>query len=923
MPVRRAPDRHARLLRETSALLLSPASLDETLGKVARLAATTVADGVVLDTDAPARRIVAGALDTRHASEIGLLARRVSERPVEPGAGERKGSWLVRVPSRPRGSPGPRRATAVQRALARRGVTSLVVAPVRADERVLGSVILTTTSRRRLDRGDAALAAELGRVLGHAVETWRLGDEIARRRDEADVLARLTRRVSVSEDAAAELDHVVATARRLTDSDTAWLATLGDASGELVLRAWAGWRETALRAIQPSGPPGNSGLAARVVLQGVPLHTGADHDSPSGAEGDPLFETAVPLRVDGRVGGVLGIIHRSPRRGGSHEEALLQRVADIAALAIRSQRHPEVASRARGLAKGLAALGRLIADSLEPDDVAQWMTESVCLLLHAQAACLFRWEREARQLVGVALTGNLEVPKSGELMFAETDGLGGLALRERQAVWATNVLADPRIQYSRSKRLWMERSGLRSGVAAPLTLGEAVIGTLVVWGEPGREFEPEEVLLLQTFADQATVVLRSARGGERGPRGAEEIVLREWRGTLQEIADGARRAAETDVAFLAATEGDPDGAASVVFAADSETPPGVTVAALAAGPWRPVLLWAAAQAPRAAEAAPAAPTAGELVWIEDCRAEPGLAEDPIGRVLLQQGVLTCTVVPLRYLGNVVGLLGVGFRRHGAPESILRATLAKLGEQAAVSLAGRRARARLRALAASQERARIGHELHDMLSQVLFSVALKLDWCSKRLPSSSPVRDKLEEIRGETGVVMRTIREMIAGQAARPGDGPESDSLSARLRALVATFRELTGVPVDLALPRDGVPLDEGARELLYKVFQEALANVAKHARATRVAVRLEVRDGRVEFEIADDGVGLPPAYEVASLFRSSEHFGLRQLVQRLDEGGGRLEVIANAPSGLRLRGTLPPHPGDLRAGPVTADPADS
>jgi signal transduction histidine kinase/putative methionine-R-sulfoxide reductase with GAF domain len=917
MPIPGVPDRHVRLLKEASALLLGPASFDETLQSVAGLAASTVADGVIIDLDAPARRVIAGFPDPQHAGAIVLLARRKTARPAESGDG-REEPRLVRVPGRRRRVGGPRGADAVQRALARRGVTSLVVAPVRADERVVGSVILTTSSRRGLDGSGATLAGALGRMLGHAVDTWQLEGEIAHRRDQAELLARLARRVSESEDPAVELDHVVGTARRLTDSDTAWLA-LGDATGKLVLRAWAGWRETALRAIQP-GP----GLAARVVLQGVPLSTGDGHgSSPTGAEEatggeETISETAVPLRVDGRICGALGVTRRSSRRHGPHEEALLRRLADVAALAIRDQRHPEVASRARGLAKGLAALGRLIADSLEPDDVAQWMTESVCLLLHAQAACLFRWEPEARRLVGVALTGNLEVPKSGELIFSETDGLGGLALRERRAVWTTNVLLDPRIQFSRAKRVWMEHTMLRSGVAAPLTLGETVIGMLVVWGEPGREFEAEDVLLLQTFADQATVVLRSARGGERGPRGAEEIVLREWRGTLQEIAGGARLAVEADTTFLAATEGDPGGAASVVFSADSETLPSLTVAALAGGPWRPVLLRAAAKAPEAGEVAPAAPAAGELVWIEDCRTEPGFAEDPIGRVLLHQGVLTCTVVPLRYLGNVVGLLGAGFRRHGAPGPTLRATLAKLGEQAAVSLAGRRARARLRALAASQERTRIGHELHDMLSQVLFSVALKLDWCSKRLPSRSPVRDKLEEIRGETGVVMRTIREMIAGQAGRPGDGAESDSLSVRLRALVATFRELTGVPVDLALPRDGVPLDEGAHELLFKVFQEALANVAKHARATRVAVRLEVRNGRAEFEIADDGVGLPPGCEVASLFQSPEHFGLRQLVQRLDEGGGRLEVIANAPSGFRISGVLPPQLGIPGSEPAPA-----
>ncbi len=205
-------------------------------------------------------------------------------------------------------------------------------------------------------------------------------------------------------------------------------------------------------------------------------------------------------------------------------------------------------------------------------------------------------------------------------------------------------------------------------------------------------------------------------------------------------------------------------------------------------------------------------------------------------------------------------------------------------------------------AVSRERVRVASELHDTLSQMLFSVALKLDWCLHRVPPASSLRAKLEQIRQESGLMMAHIRALIARLADPAGAG---QTFSGRLRTLVDQLRELSGIRVELLELGEVDRLGPAEQEVLGKTFQEALANIAKHARASHARVRLEVGAARAEFEVVDDGVGLPPGTDAATLARGPGHFGLRQMLERIEGRGGRLELGRNVPSGVRLTGWLP------------------
>jgi signal transduction histidine kinase len=191
--------------------------------------------------------------------------------------------------------------------------------------------------------------------------------------------------------------------------------------------------------------------------------------------------------------------------------------------------------------------------------------------------------------------------------------------------------------------------------------------------------------------------------------------------------------------------------------------------------------------------------------------------------------------------------------------------------------------------------------------MLFSVGLKLDWCLRRLGDASDLRPEMEEIKRETGVMMTRLRELVGEEDRVPGgDGVLHD----RLRRLVEAFGELTGIPVALSGDPGCARLAARQQDALYRICQEALANIAKHARATGATIRIESTARDVLFEVTDDGIG-PPEEPGPALDRAAGRFGLRQAREAIEAAGGWVRFGRASPSGFRLWGglSLPEPPG--------------
>jgi signal transduction histidine kinase len=193
-------------------------------------------------------------------------------------------------------------------------------------------------------------------------------------------------------------------------------------------------------------------------------------------------------------------------------------------------------------------------------------------------------------------------------------------------------------------------------------------------------------------------------------------------------------------------------------------------------------------------------------------------------------------------------------------------------------------------AAEGERRRIERDLHDGTQQRLVSIAMTLGLAESRLNGDAGgVAPLLGQARAALSDALRELREL--SQGIHPGILTE--------RGLRAALEELAygaGVPLELAAEGLGERLPERVEAAAYFVVSEALANVAKHARASAVRVAVAAADGRLTVEVADDGVG------GADPVRGS---GLRGLADRVDALGGRLEVVSPAGGGTVLRAEIP------------------
>lgn len=202
-------------------------------------------------------------------------------------------------------------------------------------------------------------------------------------------------------------------------------------------------------------------------------------------------------------------------------------------------------------------------------------------------------------------------------------------------------------------------------------------------------------------------------------------------------------------------------------------------------------------------------------------------------------------------------------------------------------------------AQEEERVRIAEDIHDDSIQSVTAVALRLDGLRSRIddPEALARLDRIEEsVRGALHRMRKLMFEL------RPPSLDDS-GLAAAFRTYLGRTKADEGLEfsVESTLPEEP-PLD--LRTIAYRIGQEALANVRKHARATRVDVRIEPADGGFRLTLTDDGVGMagPPPDLV-------DHFGVLGMRERAAAAGGWCRVAGTPGGGTVVEAWLPLGPG--------------
>jgi signal transduction histidine kinase len=249
------------------------------------------------------------------------------------------------------------------------------------------------------------------------------------------------------------------------------------------------------------------------------------------------------------------------------------------------------------------------------------------------------------------------------------------------------------------------------------------------------------------------------------------------------------------------------------------------------------------------------------------------------------GAATALLVPLVYRNAPLGLLAAFDRAGGFDDEAERLLLAFAASAAtAVATARSVAEERLRhSLAAGeQERRRWARELHDETLQALGGLQVLLSSALRRgTPEAlgQSVREAVDLIATEIESLRTLITELRPAALDEIGLAPAIESLGQRLAAV-------EGLEVDVEVEVGG-RLDPELETTVYRIVQEALSNIAKHARAERVGVRVALDYDGVRLEVSDDGQGFNPAAR-------AEGFGLVGMRERVALAQGRLDIESSS-----------------------------
>jgi PAS domain S-box-containing protein len=501
--------------------------------------------------------------------------------------------------------------------------------------------------------------------------------------------------------------------------------------------------------------------------------------------------------------------------------------------------------------------------------------DELARLLSATGAMVYLLDEAGEQLrwaydSGIDTTGERSWIRA--LQFPVGVGLFGLAVRERRSQRTADYLADARFAHAASLDRFVSEFGARSVVVAPLIGVNGPLGAIGAFAANADAFDERDMAMLEVLAEHAALAVDNAILIEQLGRSQAELQAR-----ASEIEESEARYRESEERYRVLVENSPDMIAAVDTQGRISYVSGRSAAFVG---WAPGELigrpaWEIVDA------------ATRQVMLDAWRRrdyEPEI--DQQYRVSLMHRDGRSVPVEIRSIGVVVDDVFVG-------------SLSSIRDMSERDRMERDLRRNEAELAASQERAKLAQELHDSVTQALFSMTLttrSAEMLLERDPSR--VAEKLTELRGLATDALAEMRALIF--ELRPG-ALDQDGLLVALRKHAAAVQGRTGLPVavDCSCDIDDDRLPAGIEESLYRIGQEALHDVVKHAKATEARIQISRDEAGLLFEIIDNGRGFDPARV------PSGHLGLEGMRTRADRIGATLDVDTGQGRGTRVAVTVP------------------
>jgi signal transduction histidine kinase len=545
--------------------------------------------------------------------------------------------------------------------------------------------------------------------------------------------------------------------------------------------------------------------------------------------------------------------------------------------------HASDIRRAHERLRGLLAANRMIIGDLSLPAVLRRIVEAACQLVNARYGALGVIAPSGVGLqsfitVGIdeqtaAMIGNLPTGK----------GLLGALIEEPRVIRLALISDDPR-----SAGFPANHPPMRGFLGVPITVRDEVFGNLYLTEPASGEFTPDDEEVMLALAATAGVAIENARLFEQAEQrqrwlqASMEITTQllsvDGDEPLDLIARQAREIADADLVTVVLPMPDSDRLMVEVAAAREEVqlagyqfPPENTLSGQAIATGRPVMIDDAAHQ--------------NIIPIHL------LTALPVGPVM---------AVPMSTSNGVRGALVVGRAIDGRPFDADDLDMAMtFANHAAVSLELADARTSEQRIVILEDRDRIARDLHDHVIQRLFAAGLSLDGLLGSVPA--PASNRISAVVDEIDETIRQIRTSIF--ELRGHLGPATGSVRNQLLAVISEVRPLLHAEpqVDFVGPIDSVVPEPTVEDLL-AVLRESLSNVARHAHADKVHVRLSASSTETHLEVTDDGVGFSQA---------TRRSGLANLRARAELRGGSLTIDSpvhpSSPDkpGTRIHWTVP------------------
>jgi signal transduction histidine kinase/ligand-binding sensor protein len=552
---------------------------------------------------------------------------------------------------------------------------------------------------------------------------------------------------------------------------------------------------------------------------------------------------------------------------GLEHKQLLGASATFNADLIRAQQHIALMLRTAHTA----------SSSLDPVQMLERVADAMVTAVDAPYCGIYLMDTER----GVLVPHVVRAPSTDDLaglrernLDPALDSLVGEALqRQAPAVWY-NAAPDSPISQE-----MLQAWSFKSVLAVPIQVSAKVLGiALLSTSSYERHFTADEIELVWGIANSAAVAVDNARLYEETRRRQAESQA------LQRVATALlHKVSPEKVLEIVCTE-----AQQLTGAAGS--------AVLLLDTPRDTWLRVAYSTGAAAAFFDRIPVEGSLAGTAVRRDEPFLTNNPAGEAyeyLRGKRPMALLSVPLDANGDVIGVLEVLDKPGGFMKDDVR-IVSLFANQAAINIEHARLNQQAGQLAVLEERQRLARELHDSVVQSLYSMALYADAGALALAAGKQdvTLNHLQELRETARSAMHDMRLLIF-ELHPPA--LEQEGLVTALRLRLAAVEARAGLQTELEV--------EGERRLpiameqeLYRIAQEALNNVMKHAKAQHVTVRLQVGQATVRptvyLQVCDDGIGFDPLTAM-----SAGGVGLRSFEERAAKLGGKVTVKSSPGEG--------------------------